>query len=87
MSLTDLGLTSRNECALGQPGTEVTTLRVCDDFALIVMGAEALSDEFVEPKLLGAGNIQGAIQWRFDSDFADRFGDVVRRHRLDQHRR
>jgi hypothetical protein len=54
--------------------------------ARIVACAEALLDQFVETELLWPGHFSGAIQWRAHGNPPGRFGDIVSRHGLAEHR-
>ena len=66
---------------------EVARVRVGDDLARIVARRQPPPDELVEAELLRAGDLDDAVDRRADRDPADRRGDVVGRHRLEQHRR
>jgi hypothetical protein len=86
-NLTESRVIARNECALAQFGAEVARLRVRDNRARIVAGAEALSDQRIEAELFGTGNFNDAIHWRAHGNSPDRFGDIVCRDWLDEGRR
>ena len=61
-------------------------MRVNDNLAGVVARAEALTDQFIETELLGTGHFNRAIQWRAHGDPADRLGDVISRHGLNEYR-
>ena len=59
-------------------------MRVNDNLAGVVARAEELTDQFIETELLGTGHFNRAIQWRAHGDPADRLGDVISRHGLNE---
>ena len=77
---------ARNECALANRHAVVARVRVGDNLARIVACAQTLSDEFVKPELFGPGYFHSAVHRRAYRDLSDRTGDIVGRHRLDEHR-
>src|SRR5262245_18548897 len=77
----------RHEGALAQEGAVVPRAGVGDHLARIVTRAEGAADQVVEAELLGAGDLDDAVHRRAHGDRRHRPGDVVRRHRLDEHRR
>jgi len=74
------------ECALVHLDTVAARARVSDHFTRIVACAETPPDHFVETKLLGPGHFYGAILGRPHGNPRNRFGDIVSRHGLDEHR-
>ena len=62
-------------------------MRVGDHLAGIAAGAEARADELVEPELVGPGDLDDAVHRRAHGDPAERAGDVIGRHGLDEHGR
>src|SRR6185295_16295071 len=52
----------------------------------VVARAQALADQFIETELLRTRHFNRAIHWRADGDSADRLGDVISRHRLNEYR-
>jgi hypothetical protein len=62
--------------ALVEHGPEVPCLGVCDDAARVIAGGEFGANEFVESKLLGAGNLDDPVDWRTERRARDRGGDV-----------
>ena len=76
-----------HERALAQFGAEVKRVRVGDDFAWIVAGAEGSSDEGVEMERFGPGDFNRAIERRAHRDARDCTGDIVHGDRLDERRR
>ena len=77
---------SRNERALAEFGSEVSRVLVDDDLAGVVARAERQTDQLIETELLGAGHFNRAIEWRVHGDPADRLGDVISRHGLNEYR-
>src|SRR4029450_10115884 len=75
-----------NQRALADFGPEIPRGGVSAHPAGVVAGAEALTDQFIETELLGTGHFNRAIQWRAHGDPADRLGDVISRHRLNEYR-
>ena len=84
--LAESRVAGRNQRALAEFGPEVPRVRVDDNLAGIVARAEALTDQFIETELLGTGHFNRAIQWRAHGDPADRLGDVISRHGLNEYR-
>ena len=78
---------SGHECALAEFGAEVERVWVGDDFARIVAGAQASSDERVEMERFGPADFNGAIERRAHGDARDRTGDILGGDRLDERRR
>ena len=76
----------RNQRALVELGPEVPRVRIDDNIAVVVARSEALTDQVIETELLGTGHFNRAIQRRTRGDPADRLGDVISRHRLNEDR-
>jgi hypothetical protein len=79
-------LAGRNQRALTQFRPEVPRVRVDDNFAGVLARGKALTDQVVETELLRTGHFNGAIHWGAHGDAADCLGDVISRHRLNEHR-
>ena len=62
-------------------------MRVGDHFARIVARAKEPLDESVEMERFGPADFNGAIQGSARRNPRDRTRDIVRRNRLDEHRR
>src|ERR1700741_620618 len=77
---------ARNQRALAQFGAEVPRVRVDNHLAGVVARAEALTDQLIKAELLGTGHFNRAIQWRAHGDPANRLGDIVSRHGLNEYR-
>ena len=77
----------RNQRTLTELRPEVPRVRISDNLAWVVVGGEALTDQFVETELLRTSHFNGAVHWGAYGDSADRLGDVLSRHRLKEHRR
>lgn len=84
MGLGNLRLIGREKGALMQLGTVVARLWVCDHFTRIPTCAQATPDEFVETELLWPRHFNDAVHWRSHRDLANRTGDILSRHGLDQ---
>src|SRR5215207_3492613 len=82
--LGESGVVARQECALVQFCAEVARVRISDHFAWIAALPEELSDEFVETELLWPRHFNDAIDRRSYGDPANRTGDILSRHGLDQ---
>ena len=80
--LAESRVAGRNQRTLAEFGPEIPRVRVNDNLAGVVARAEALTDQFIETELLGTGHFNRAIHWRAHGDPADRLGDVVSRHGL-----
>jgi hypothetical protein len=70
----------RNQRAFTEFGTEVPHVRISDNLARVVVGGEAMTDQFVETELLRTGHFHGAVYWAAHGDPADRLRDVISRH-------
>src|SRR6185295_13298416 len=84
--LAESRVVGRNQRALAELGPEVPGVRVDDNLAGVVARAQALTDQLIETELLGTGHLNRAIQRRAHGDPADRRGDVISRHGLNEHR-
>src|SRR5262245_41185117 len=84
--LAESRMASRDQRALAELGSEVPRVRVDDNLARVVACGEPLTDQFIETKLLGTGHLNRAVQWCAHRSPGDRLGDVLTRHRLNEHR-
>src|SRR5262245_38640162 len=78
-------LAGGNQRAFAEFCPEVSRVLVDDNLAGIVASGEALADQFVETELLRTGDVNGAVHWGAHGDPADRRGDVVSGHRLNEY--
>ena len=84
--LAESRLAGGNQRALAELGPEVPRVRIDHNLAGVVPRGEALADQFIETERLGTGHINRAVQWLAHGDPADRLGDVISRHGLNEHR-
>ena len=75
-----------NERTFSELSAKIPRVWVDDDFAAIVARGEALSDQLIETELFGASHLNRAVQRRAHGDPANRLGDVVGRHGLNEDR-
>lgn len=61
-------------------------MRVSDHLARILACSQVPSDEFIKTKPFRPSYFNGAIHWWAHRDSAYFTGDIVGRHRLDEHR-
>src|SRR5262245_52139111 len=85
-NLSELRAADRNQRTLAELRPEVPRVRVDDNLAGIVAGAETLADELVETKLLRTGDFDCAVHRGTHGDPADRRRDVISGHGLKEHR-
>src|SRR5215831_8675501 len=83
----ELSAITRQEGALTQPGPEVPGLRIGDHDALIPRRAQPFSHEILEPQRLRPGDLDRGVHRSGERGVTHRGGDIVSRHRLNQHRR
>src|SRR5262245_15995790 len=84
--LAESRVAGRNQRTLAELGSEVPRVRVNHNLARVVACGQALTDQFVETELLGTCHFSRANQWPAHRNPADRFGDVISRHRLNEYR-
>src|SRR5215211_8637086 len=82
--LGESGVVAGQECAFVQFCAGVARVRIGDHFASIAAFPEESSDEFVETELLWPRHFNDAVDRRPYGDPANRAGDILSRHGLNQ---
>jgi len=73
--------------AVRQLAAEIAPMYVGDDLAAVVLCHQELARDLVDRKTVGAGNFQGAVQWRTNGQVGQQGRDIIGSDRLHQRRR
>ena len=84
--LSELRVRAGDQRLFAQPHAVVGRLVVGDNLAGVAFGREPFAHQFVQPELFGPADLTDSVRRLSYRDAADRSGDVVGGHWLDQRR-